>query len=779
MHPLLAGHHPDEGVVGLHLLPGGRMRVYRRDPAGIRSEDLPFYPFLFISDPAYVRGLTSKHWIKELAGDHHFGHIVVFERWSELWDAVRLMMDRYNSSALVRAGNFSELPILYLRHDAQTQFLLQTGRTLFEGLSFDSIHRLQLDIETTTRHGAPYSNPERIDDRIVVAALSDNRGWSHVLDGRSLREDELLTELCRIVRELDPDVIEGHNILNFDLPYLLKRCELHGVPPLLGRDGGAVRPGDSLHALLERSGEFQTYDIPGRHVIDTYMLLQHYDAQKRALDNYGLKSAARHFGFAKSDRIYVRGDRIPWYWEHEPDLLVRYAMDDAEETRNLSDILSPPHIAMTRILPFPYGAVPRLGATARAESLMLREYLHRKHSFPLSAAHTPSAAAHGEPVVTGVLGPIVHISIDSLSPALLVRDSERPAADTLNVYGELLTSLFELVEDTSIEDADTHHAAGRILLSALFSSLGQGRFSFSDAALADRTLAAGEALMESFSGLLRQRGAIIVESEPEGMYLVPSPDIRTEAAEQQFVAAAVKGFPPGARVSVDGRFKRMLAYRRRNFALLTYDDRVKIRGSALLSRSLERYLRQYVTTCIDALLHNKIASLHGIYATLARDITEQRLTIEDVVRTETFRDTLETYDREIEEGTRRRHAAYELARQQAMPVRPGERISYYFIGTEEHVKGHEHCRLASEWDPNFSDINGAYYLRRLNEISERFSAFFTPQDFSAIFSMEGLFAFSPDGIRILTTETPAPPAPAGDETDESGAPPLRIWLAPS
>ena len=43
------------------------------------------------------------------------------------------------------------------------------------------------------------------------------------------------------LREIDPDIIEGHNVFNFDLPYLIARAERHGVPLRWGRDGSTPR----------------------------------------------------------------------------------------------------------------------------------------------------------------------------------------------------------------------------------------------------------------------------------------------------------------------------------------------------------------------------------------------------------------------------------------------------------------------------------------------------------------------------------------------------------
>jgi DNA polymerase, archaea type len=779
MDPLLTGHSTEENIVSLQPLPDGTMRLYRREGSSVVSSTTPFFPFFFLTDPAYVRGLSSRHWIKELEGDQHFRTLVAFERWSDLWEAVRQVMERYNRSAISRAGSYMDLPILYLRHDSQSQFLLQSGKTLFKAMEFSDIRRMQLDIETYTRHGFQYSNPARPDDRIILIALSDNSGWSHLLSGKELDEPSMLQELVRIIGERDPDVIEGHNILNFDLPYLLHRFELHGISPALGRDGSPVRQGDSLPYVSDRMSDFQFREIPGRHLIDTYMLLQSYDGTKRTLDNYGLRSAARHFGFAKSDRIYVQGDRISWYWDHEPDLLERYAMDDAEETRSLSEILSPVHFTATQFLPFPYGMVPRLSPHSRAEGLIVREYLRVKHSIPSPVPATDVGGGISTMYVTGVVGPVVHIGIDLLYPGILRRDGIGPLSDALRVFQRLISLLFELLPDARADEVEKEHprsASIRTLLTSLASSLASPRFLFNDPVAAERMYLSGDSLFRTIVATLRQKGALIVEAGSDGILLVPSPDVRTPEAEEQFVAAVAGALPEQVRLTLDGRYRKMLSYKKKNHALLTYDNRITIRGSSFSSRSHERYIRHYISGCIDALLNNRISTLHELYANLARDILDQKLLIEDVVRTETFHETLDRYDLELKGEQRKKHMAYELARQHNIPVRPGERIAYYFAGSDENPKGPESCRLASEWDPNFSDINVAFYLKRLDEVSAKFSAFFTPQDFVRIFSVDGLFAFSADGIRILNVELEPAPLAVEDEPDDSGIPPLRIWL---
>src|SRR5437899_13087299 len=111
------------------------------------------------------------------------------------------------------------------------QYLLLSGRTSFGGMRFTDLRRLALDIEVVTTEGFEFPSAARPGDRIVAVALADSTGFRHVIRGDRLDEPALLAECGRLVRERDPDVIEGHNIFRFDLEYLQARARLHGVTP--------------------------------------------------------------------------------------------------------------------------------------------------------------------------------------------------------------------------------------------------------------------------------------------------------------------------------------------------------------------------------------------------------------------------------------------------------------------------------------------------------------------------------------------------------------------
>src|SRR5205814_7747462 len=66
------------------------------------------------------------------------------------------------------------------------------------------------------------------DDHIMSIAISDNAGWEELIavDPKNIEESErnALKRLTALIKERDPDVIEGHNLFRSDLPYLVGRA---------------------------------------------------------------------------------------------------------------------------------------------------------------------------------------------------------------------------------------------------------------------------------------------------------------------------------------------------------------------------------------------------------------------------------------------------------------------------------------------------------------------------------------------------------------------------
>lgn len=787
MDPALHGHNPEEHIVAVQQLGDSQMRVYARAGGGVVPHDDEFYPFLFLADASYLNGFPEKHWIRELAGKNFYRYLCAFTRWADMWSAVHFIIARYAAERGEKVDSYNELDLLHVRTDAVSQFLIQSGKTLFKQMEFEDLHRLQLNIETTYARGLNYGNPNRRENRMFLITLSDNRGWEYVIDARKHSEKEMLVEFIRIIRERDPDVIEGHNIYNADLPYLLGRCEMHDLECAVGRDGSSPRSLDLRSPYSERSPDHSFYEIAGRHIIDTRQLVQSHDSSKRSLERYGLGHVAQQFGLSKPGRVYVKQDRISWYWEHEPDELVRYALDNAHETRLVSDYLSPNIFHLSQIVPCNYGTLARLGASSRIESILLREYVRQKHSIPKPQSGTQTTGGYADIFHTGVLGPILHVDVESMYPSIMTTGKIAPATDSLGVFLDVLEGLLTMrldakkrmkAEKNDVEKArwDAMQSSYKILINSFYGYLGYGRALFNDYGAADRVTQTGQKLLIQLINAISENGGTIVEVDTDGILFVPPANLKTEHAERAFTRRMSKLLPEGINLSIDGRYVKMLSYKKKNYALLGYDDKIRIRGSSLISRSLEGFGRRYIADSIQALLKNDINQLHEIYLNLRTDIVQRKLTVAEFSRTEVLKDGMAQYLKEVENGKHNRTASYEVAIAANLRWKPGDRVSFYITGNEATVKGFENCKLSDEWDPNFPDENIPYYLRRLDELARKFESFFEPQAYHAIFSVDDLFGFSAKGISVRTAAVAQETQQAADDESDSIQVDPKIWL---
>jgi hypothetical protein len=111
--------------------------------------------------------------------------------------------------------------------------------------------------------------------------------------------------------------------------------------------------------------------------------------------------------------------------------------------------------------------------------------------------------------------------------------------------------------------------------------------------------------------------------------------------------------------------------------------------------------------------------------------------------------TLDQYVSDVRAGKRSKSITYEIALRQGLEIAKGDRITYYVAGTGNPASFVENGRLAEEWNKEQPDENTGFYLKRLDEYAQKFLPFFKPQDFSSIFSADTLFAFSPEGIKVI------------------------------
>jgi DNA polymerase, archaea type len=721
-NPLLFGRDQTPGL--LAFVPDDtRVRIYRREGPGVGAFDAPFRPFLLLRDPGLLGGFAGDLELTPLDGDGAYRWIAECASWTQ---AQRARDHCQEISG--RSPGAADAPYRFFG-DPVHQFLLRSGKTSFLGMAFDELRRMAVDIEVTTGPGFEFPNAARDSDRIIAIALADSTGFATVLSGALLSEAELLAECSRIIRERDPDVLEGHNIFRFDLEYLEARARRWQVALRWGRDGSTLRGFPARMQIADRSIGYRRYFVAGRHVVDTWILAQFYDVAARDLPSYGLKDVARHFGVAPSDRTYVAPEDIPRIFREDPERLMAYAQDDVKETLAISAILAPPYFVQAQALPFDYQMTVLRGNATKVDALLLREYLHQRRAIPGPESGQSVAGGYTRMFQQGVARGVLHVDVASLYPSIMLGQGVFPASDGLGVSASLLGDLraFRLSAKAMARDtADAGHRAlmgglqqtFKILINSFYGYLAFSQGHWNDFAAANRVTSEGRRLVTALVARLEELGATVVEVDTDGLYFVPPAD---GPGEEQLLADLAAVLPGGIQLELDGRYPAMFSYKMKNYVLLDEKGKLLVKGSGLRSRGIELFQRQWMEEMFGLLLTGRRDEIPALVRRWEDDFRAHRVSVKQFMKTETLQDSLAAYQDKIRTSQRNSSAAYELAIASSRPYQPGDQVSYYVAGDGARgIKVNEMAKLADSWDPAAPDENTGYYVAKLRELYEKF-----------------------------------------------------------
>lgn len=715
---LLFGWDPTPGIVSIWADREGQALVWRRVEGRVVCERERYRPWLFaahLDDLADVGsqladerdgGASAPFSYRELgerrteneerrpkdqaaAGDPHPSSPILHP------SSFRYLVSARNGRALERAiitgasrrlgrpvRSLYDLEADYHRVGAVEQYLMATGRVCFRGMAYDDLHRMQIDLETTAL------SPSR--GRIFMAAVRDSRGLALTLDAPEPGDERrLLLDLLALVRERDPDVIENHNLFGFDLPFLEGRAAALGVPLALGRPEGP--------AVLERYEEpgwrpgsrRARYTVAGRELIDTLDAVRRHDFVARDLPSHRLKEVARHFGVATADRVYLPGAEVYATYRSDREQVRRYALDDVAEVDALSRRLLGAPFALAGMAPRRYERVASAGpAMGILEPMLVRAYLRAGAALPRPADERglpPHTGGALHLFATGIGEQVVKADIASLYPSLMRTFQIGPVSDRLGALLHIVGRVLDLrlhhknaakaAAPGSLE-AGYHggmQAAMKLLINSAYGYMGAGQMAlFADRAAADEVTRRGRDVLWQVVEALRARGVVLIEADTDGVYFAV-PKGWSEEQERALVAEVAALLPDGIRLDYEGRYRAMLSHEVKNYALLTYDGQLIMRGVALRSSRSEPFGERFLARALRCAMTGDIGGLRQAFLETVAAIRARELPASDLAARVRLSKTPDEY-----RAARGREAAYEaLLAAGRSSWTPGERVRCY------------------------------------------------------------------------------------------------------
>ena len=674
----------------------------------------PFRPFAWLGDGPVEAGPDVS--LEDLRGEGAFRRLVHAETLAAY--------DAFLGAAAVPQDAVRPL---------ESQFLMQRRERLYRDLRFGSLRRCQLDIETGSADGS-FSDATRPDDRVLAIGLRAG-GASRLLlleDMTDAAEKRLLESGNAALAEIDPDVIEGHNIFRFDLEYLRLRCRLHRVPCAWGRYGQRAAFRNSRLKVAERMIDFSRCDLPGRAVIDTYLLAQLHDITTRELTSYGLKAVAAYFGVSRpGGRTLIAGDQIAATFQSDRARFCAYLEDDLRETEGLASLLLPTYFEQARAFPILLQDAALRGTTTKIDLLFLEEYYHARQACPLPPEMAPFEGGFTRSFREGVFRHVLHFDVASLYPSLLLRMGRNPRNDTLGVFIPLLRSLRDyrykykqLARQGATEperaEAQARQAAFKILINSFYGYLGFAGARFGDSDLAAEVTRQGRELLQTLIAAFEQQGCTVLEADTDGIYLSSEASYPRPEALLELIAPVL---PPGIELEYDGRFEAMFCYKAKNYALFD-GTKVILRGSALRSRGIEPYLQRLTDQMIRFLVGASPDSPLALVEDYRRRIADRTAPVAELAKSETLGLNPDAYERLIAGGGKPRRAAAEEALQLTPRPRMGERLSYYITPKSKgRTSDWQRARPVERFDPAAAPYDPSYYTEKLDDWLTRYGVF--------------------------------------------------------
>jgi DNA polymerase-2 len=363
---------------------------------------------------------------------------------------------------------------------------------------------VSLDLETALDASSIWSAAlvgEGIDEVHLLARGDVSGAISHP-DERSL-----LAAVSQRIREVDPDVLLGWNVVDFDLRVFTRRCEALRLPHGLGRGEGNV--------LFQQDPGFTRQTravVPGRMVLDGIDLVR----SALRLEDYRLETVAQAV-LGRGKRIDKNapdpGAEIARMFREDQPALVAYNREDA---RLALEILEREGLLeLTRERSLLSGMqLDRVGASvASFDLLYLPELRRRGYVAPCVDAARKDALVHGGAVLDskpGLFTDVALFDFQSLYPSLIRTFALDPlahaqAGDDAIVApngarfareGAILPEILErfIARRSAAKQRGDRHAdqAIKIMMNALFGVLGAAGCRFFDPEVANAITSFGQ-----------------------------------------------------------------------------------------------------------------------------------------------------------------------------------------------------------------------------------------------------------------------------------------------
>jgi DNA polymerase elongation subunit (family B) len=539
-------------------------------------------------------------------------------------------------------------PRIWTPRSSPEGFMLKTGETYYKGMKVSDVSLLSFDIEATT---LDKDDPNAFVP-LVSTTFRDKNGITYkklfdIFDYEN--QESMIADVNFYISDRNPDIVLGHNILSYDLPYLDKNST--GIE--WGKNGSRILFDDKASRIRKDGSqqyEFFNASIHGREIVDTFFLSIKYDIS-RDFPSYGLKAIEKHLGLVKEDRTWdfqkwpvsklveakKNGNDEIWAKFRQ------YCQDDSDSPIKMFDIMIPSFFYLCQSVPKTLQQMINEASGSQLDSLMIRSYLQNGHSLPRSSQKVEfeGAVSMGIP---GSYSYVKKVDVASLYPSIMLeyniydkkKDPERNMLKMLEYFRTERLTNKKLAKETGDKYYDDLQNAQKILINSLYGFMGAGYllFNYPEGA-AEVTKRGREILLKgvewatghTLEKVLKETRNKGLENEEERFHWILGEKVsdglgytlvnvdtdsfsytnNTAPTQDDFNAEIErlnKLYPELIRWENDGVYEKFIVVKAKNYVMVK-DGKVKYKGSSLTDQKKEPRLLKLLEELINVLLNDK------------------------------------------------------------------------------------------------------------------------------------------------------------------------------
>jgi len=498
-------------------------------------------------------------------------------------------------------------------------------------LSWKKLIRMSFDIETTGL------NPET--DRIIAI------GWGAPNIGSyldiNIDEYTLLSNFMKTLAKYKPDILIGYNCYKFDLPFIIKRCEIHNIkhpfkisdkPKILSK---AIYNGKPL----EVTQVFYKSKHKNVSIIDLFPLVILHDNVTAQLERYNLKYVVLTYKLRDKKRIELSSNEIHKLWSNylitknrnDISTIADYLSYDIEDTHLLSEYLLPQIYYQRILLPeLNIQEISLMGAASKWNKL-LRNY-YKTEPVPDNPIKIEGALMVVNP---GLYKNCSKIDVSSLYPSIMLKyniwtkkDKDKYGLSVLQYLTKKRLEL-KLLSKKGDEEAKLMSDSLKVFINSAYGLLGTSKIPFNDFKEFGKVPAYGREILKFMLNYLENNDAIIVEADTDGIiFSHPEPVMIKEKLQDEL--------PKGINIELEWSNVDVYCIKKKSYILFFPDGSYKANG---IYKKRDRCIleKTYPIEYLKSYLSGGIAEANKYHNELIKLILSGKYPIENLSINRTIR----------------------------------------------------------------------------------------------------------------------------------------------